>query len=214
MLGELVRLEDEDKMGIWLDYLPTDAPWDNTRNKALMSRYMDDPHGDPEKYTTAMQNALCDAIWDIYMCLCGYGKSTKEGLVFLNDFFILLSPDPRDAFGKDRIQLLFALSRTAFSEGEKELGYRYLEEAEALCEWLFSHHHGDEIAYSHPLLAGKTVKSAYLQSPILITIHYGRKMGETFDNAIEKEERFQRSMGRIAELCRQANQAIFIDGMK
>ena len=214
MLGELVRLEDEDKMGIWLDCLPADAPWDNTRNKALMSRYMDEPHGDPEKYKGAMQNVLCDAVWDVYMCLCGYGKSTKEGLAFLYDLFNLLSPDPHDAFCKDRIQLLFALSRSSFSEGEKESGYRYLEEAEKLCEWLFSHHRDDEIAYSHPLLAGKTVKAAYLQSPILITIHYGRKMGETFEDAIEKEERFQRSMGQIAELCRQANRSIFIDEAK
>lgn len=215
MLGELIRLEDEDKLGIWLDYLSANAPWGSTRNKALMGRYMDDPHSDPEKYKSAMQDALRDAIWDVYMCLCGYGKSTKEGLVFLNKLFTLSAPNPDDAFCKDRIHVLLNLARISFNEGEKEDGYRYLEEAAELCELLFSHHRDDEIGFSHPLFAGKTVQACYLQSPIVMTVYYGRRQcGESFGEAIESEERFGRLMGRIMELCRQANQAIFIDGMK
>lgn len=212
MLGELIRLEDEDKLGIWLDYLPTEAPWGSTRNKALMGRYMDDPYCNPEQYTNAMQDALRDAIWDIYMCLCGYGKSTKEGLLFLNDLFALCAPDPDDAFCKNRIHVLLNLSRITFDEGEKRDGYRYLEEAAELCEYLFSHHLDDEIGFSHPLFTGKTVKAVYLQSPIVMTVYYGRKqLGETFGEAIEGEERFKHLIERIMELCRQANQAIFLN---
>ena len=210
MLNELIRLEDEDKMGIWLDYLPTDAPWGNTRNKALMERYMD---SDPQKYNSAMQDALRDAIWDLYMCLCGYGKRNREGLIFLYDLFNLLSPDPHDAFCKDRIHILLNLSRSFFDEDKQDDGYRYLEEAADLCEFLLTKHRDDEIVYSHPLFAGKTVKAVYLQSPVVMTFYYGRKqLGESFGTAIEREERFGRIIERIMELCKATNKAIFIDG--
>lgn len=210
MLNELIRLEDEDKMGIWLDYLPTDAPWGNTRNKALMERYMD---SDPQKYNSAMQDALRDAIWDLYMCLCGYGKRNREGLIFLYDLFNLISPNPHDAFCKDRIHILLNLSRSFFDEDKQEDGYRYLEEAADLCEFLLTKHRDDEIGYSHPLFAGKTVKAVYLQSPVVMTFYYGRKqLGESFGAAIEREDRFSRIIEHMMKLCKAANKAIFIDG--
>jgi len=210
ILRDIFQYEDEERLNEWSRYVCEFF----TLPQLMASRYA---HlGEEDKYNIQTQQNLLSSVLNCFASDFRYRRSSKDAPLFPEGPEIILRlidvlRDPEtdvDAWILYRSHQMLYLAAAKFASGDKEGGYKALEESVRLCEIIFHLPIGTELSYNTPvldLLRVRVTETLPLRKDTICTtaalnMNYPILSGEdgwTWFDCVRNEERFCACMERM-----------------